>query len=157
MCDEAVRREPCALEFVPGHLNIQGMCNKAVELDTSALWYVLDHFKTQEMCDKAVEEDLGLLWPVLIQYKTQEMCDKAVDEDLCLLEYVPDSLMKQQHIVLCGDDDDYYGDDKLIEWYEDYQKRKAQKAQIKNELMPIAWYPDRVMDWCMSEDKKGWW
>ena len=34
-----------------------------------------------------------------------------------------------------GDDDD---DDKLIRWYEGYQKRKAQKAKIKDELMPIS-------------------
>ena len=23
--------------------------------------------------------------------------------------------------------------------------------------MPITWHPDRVMDWCMSEDEKRWW
>ena len=90
------------------------------------------------MCDKAVEEDLELLWPVPDQYKVQEICDKAAEEDLCLLEYVPDWFVKQQPIGLCVDDDDYYDDDKLVEWYEDYQKRKAQKAQIKKELMPIA-------------------
>ena len=31
----------------------------------------------------------------------------------------------------------------IIEWYEDYHKRKAQKASIKEELMPIAWHPSR--------------
>ena len=45
-------------------------------------------------------------------------------------------------------------DDKLIEWYEGYQKRKAQKAQIKKELMPIAWHPSRWWDWCVPEDEK---
>ena len=55
------------------------------------------------------------------------------------------------------DDDDDCDDDELIEWYEGYQKRKAQKAQIKEELMPIAWHPDRVMDWCMSKDEKEGW
>ena len=48
----------------------------------------------------------------------------------------------------------WHHDDKLIKWYECYQKRKAQKAKIKEELLPIAWHPDRVMDWCMSEEKK---
>ena len=33
-------------------------------------------------------------------------------------------------------------------------KCKAQKAQIKKELIPIAWYPSRHWDWCMSEDEK---
>ena len=27
-------------------------------------------------------------------------------------------------------------------------------AKIKEELLPIAWHPNRVMDWCMSEDEK---
>ena len=30
----------------------------------------------------------------------------------------------------------------------------AQKAQIKKELIPIAWHPSRHWDWCMSEDEK---
>ena len=34
------------------------------------------------------------------------------------------------------------------------KKRRAQTAKIKEELLPIAWHPDRVMDWCMSEDEK---
>ena len=38
-----------------------------------------------------------------------------------------------------------------------YEKRKAQKAKIKEELMPIAWHPNRVMDWCMPEDENRRW
>ena len=50
--------------------------------------------------------------------------------------------------------DDYSGDDDgVIEWHdeEDYQKRMAQKAQIKKELMPIAWHPSIWWDWCVPE------
>ena len=43
----------------------------------------------------------------------------------------------------------------LSGWYEGHRKRKAQKAKIIEELLPIAWHPNRVMDWCMSEDQKG--
>ena len=43
----------------------------------------------------------------------------------------------------------------LSGWYEGHRKRKAQKAEIIEELLPIAWHPNRVMDWCMSEDQKG--
>ena len=85
------------------------------------------------------------------------MCDKAVEEDLYLLEYVPDWFVKQQHIEVWGHDVDYYDDDKLIEWHEDYQKRKAQNAQIKKELIPIAWHLLRYWDWCMSGDYKSLW
>ena len=109
------------------------------------------------MCDKTVEEGLGLLWPFPDQYMTQEMGDKAVEEDLCLLEYVPDWFVRQEQIDLWHDEHDYYDNDVLIEWYEDYQKRKAQKVSIKEELMPIAWHPSRAMGWCMSEDDKRRW
>ena len=34
------------------------------------------------------------------------------------------------------------------------KKQKTQKAQIKKELMPIAWHPSRHWDWCMPEDEK---
>ena len=32
-------------------------------------------------------------------------------------------------------------------------RRKAQNSKIKEELLPIAWHPNRVKDWCMSEDE----
>ena len=88
---------------------------------------------------------------------TQEMGDKAVEEDLCLLEYVPDWFVRQEQIDLWHDDDDYYDNDVLIEWHEDYQKRKAQKVSIKEELMPTVWHPNCAMGWCMPEgDKRRW-
>ena len=45
-------------------------------------------------------------------------------------------------------------DDELIMRYEGHEKSKPQKAKIKEELIPIAWYPTRMQDWCMSEDEK---
>ena len=53
--------------------------------------------------------------------------------------------------------DDYWvNDNGVIKWHnkESHQKRKAQKPQIKKELMHIAWHPSRWWDWCMSEDEK---
>ena len=52
------------------------------------------------------------------------------------------------------DNDDYYNDDELIKWYNGYKKRKAQKALIKEELMPITWHQSRYWDWFMSEDER---
>ena len=53
----------------------------------------------------------------------------------CVLEFVPDWFVTHQQVKICHDDDDY-DDDR-------YQKRKSQKAKIKEELMPIAWHPNR--------------
>ena len=122
------------------------MCNEAVRKECYTLWHVSDHLNNKEMCDKTIEEDPGLLWPVPDWYKTQEMCDKVVEEELCLLEYVPNWFVKQEYIDLWDDDDDNYYDDTLIECYDGYQKWKAQKAKIKQELLHIAWHLDCVMD-----------
>ena len=31
---------------------------------------------------------------------------------------------------------------------------KHAKTKINEELMPIAWHPTRVWDWCMTKDEK---
>ena len=46
--------------------------------------------------------------------------------------------MTQQQIKIWRDNDEYCADDEFIKWYDGYQKRKAQKAKIKEELLPIA-------------------
>ena len=39
--------------------------------------------------------------------------------------------MTQQRLKIWHDNDHYYDNYELIEWYKDYQKRKVQKAKIK--------------------------
>ena len=82
------------------------------------------------------------------------MCDEAVGGDIFSLICVPDWFVTQEQIEIWHDDDDYCDDDEIIEWYDGYKKCKAQKAKIKEEPLPIAWHPNRVMNWCMSEDEK---
>ena len=62
--------------------------------------------------------------------------------------------MTQEQLNICHDDDYYCNDDEIVEWYDDYKKCRAQKAQIKEELKPITWHPSRCWDWCMPEDEK---
>ena len=85
------------------------------------------------------------------------MCNKAVKDDPSSLQFFPDWFVTQQQIDVWHDNAYWHDDDEAIEWYNGYQRRKAQKATKKEELMPIVWQSDRVMDWSMSEDKKGWW
>ena len=138
------------------------MCNEAMHIDPYSLAFVLDCFKTQKMCDKSIEIEPFTLWHVPDNLKTKKMCIRAVEAGLGLLEYVPDWFVTQQQIKIWRDDDEYCDaeycdDDELIKWYDGYQKRKAQKAKTKEELLPIAWHPDHVMDWCMSEDERDVW
>ena len=130
-----------------------------MRIEPYSLAFVPDCFKTQEMCDKVLEIDPFNLWYVPDNLKTQGMCIRAVEICRGLLQFVPDWFVTHQQVeVWCGqseyDDDDY---DTFSEWYNGYKKRKAQKAKTKEEFFPIAWHPDRVMVWCMSEDKKRQW
>ena len=73
------------------------------------------------------------------------MCDKAVKEDSSSLEYVPDWFVRTEWMWMWYDhyyDDDRNhwdndNDDKYFDYYEGYQKCKAQKASIKEEFLTI--------------------
>ena len=111
------------------HLKTKKMCEKAVENKPETLEFVPEHLKTQEICKEAI---YMRPWPLLL----------------------PDWFVTQQQIDVWYDDHYWYDNDKLIEWYEGYQKRKAQKAKIKEELLPIAWHPLRWWDWCVPNNEK---
>ena len=154
MCNEAVSREPYILDYVPNHFKTQEMCNESICGNPAVFFLVPDRFKIQEVCIKAVEVDPWDLYHILNHFKTQEMCNNAAQEDPSSLQYVPDSFVSCYQIDLWGDNDDYYDDYKLIKWHESYEKRRAQKAKIKEELLSIAWHPSRWWDWCVPEDEK---
>ena len=159
------------LEVVPNHFKTQKMCDKAVDCIPWSLAHVPNYFKTQEMCNKAVYKNPCCLKYLPDYLKAGVMCNKEVVKSIrwylerpsppqylqYLLGQVPDWFVTQQQLKIWHDNDDYCNDDGLIKWHDGYQKRKAQKARIKEELMPIAWHPDCVMDWCMSEDEKRSW
>ena len=120
----------------------------------NAFHQISDHFKTQEICNKVVEVDPWQLKDVPNHFKTQEMCNKAMRYYPFSLQFVPDWFVTQQQIDVWYDDNYVYNDDEMIKWYDGYKARRVQKAKINKTLLPIAWHPDRVIDWCMSEDEK---
>ena len=119
-------------------------------------FFVPDCFKTQELCIKALAIDPWQLNDIPDYLKKQKMCDKAVKNDPSSLRFVSDWFVTQQQVDVWYDDDYWYHDDEIIGWYNGYQKRKTQKAKIKEELLPVAWDPLRVMN-CMLEDEKRQW
>ena len=52
------------------------------------------------------------------------------------------------------DDPDYIILIRLLAWHSKFEKRKAFKKSISEELMPIAWNSKRWWNFCMSEDEK---
>ena len=116
------------------------MCERAVENEPYNLKFVPDHFKMQGICDKAVTDDPRTLLFVPDWFVSREGVAMYYDN----IEYCDDD---------DGDDDDD-DEDNFFKWYDGYKKQKAQKASIKEELMPIAWHPSRWWDWCVPEDEK---
>ena len=175
MCNEAVRIEPLSLAYDPqeiynevvrnklrillfglDHLWTQEMSNEIMRTIPNAFYRIPDLFKTQEMFIKAVEVDPSFLLVVPDHFKAQGICDKAVIDDSSSLQYVPNWFVTREGVDMWYDNSEYCDDDKnnFFKCYDGYKKRKAQKTSIKEELLPIAWYPSRYLDWCMSEEEK---
>ena len=95
-----------------------------------------------------MQSDPWTLKHVPDQYKTQEMCNRTVQSDTCMLVYVPDQFVTQKM------SDEAAKKSPCALWYKGYEQRKAQKAKIKEELMPVAWHPDRWWNWCVPEHGK---
>ena len=136
MCKKAVEDKPNTLKVVPDHLKIRDMCERAVDDHPWQLRHVSDQFKTQGICERVRREPYKLDY-IPDQFKTKEMCNEAVRRKPWLLEYEPDWLVTQEQVKIWHGDDYYCNDNKIVEWYEGYKKRKAQKAQIKEELFSI--------------------
>ena len=109
------------------------------------------------MCIKTLEVDSWQLCHVPDYLKTQKICDDVVRIDSYSLQFVSDWFLTQGQLKEWHNDNDYCNDDEPIEWYNGYKKRKGQKAKIKEETLLIAWHPNCLIDWCVSEDEKRLW
>ena len=154
MFNEVVAQFPYALYYVPDYLKTKKVCDDAVDKNPEVFFLVPDRFKTKDMRIKALEVDPWSSYDIPDNLKTEGMCNKAVENDRSSLQYVPDCFVIQLQLDIWFDDNYWYHDDDMIEWYKGYKKRMDEKANIKEELLPIAWHPDHVMDWCVSEDEK---
>ena len=150
-----------SIKEIPYHLRTQEICIEADDINPWQLEHIPDQYKTQEMCDKAVR-----ISPYMLEYvpdclKMQEMCDNAMRMDPWILNYVPHWFITQQQVKIWhddnyypDDDDDNDDDDELVEWYKGNKRRKVQKANIIEELMPTDWHPSRWWDWCVPEEER---
>ena len=138
-----VLRESYTLYYVADRLGMQEMYNEIMRAMPNAFHRIPDRFITQKMCNKAVKVDPWQLKDVPNHFKTQEMCNKAVR--LFFSQFVPDWFVIQQQIDVWYDDGYIYNDNEMITWYDDYKTLKAQKAKIKEELLPIPWHLDITM------------
>ena len=154
-CNKEVGRKIYTLNNVSDYIMMQKICNKVVRKNPAAFFLVPDRLKTQEMCIMTIEVGPWQLNDIPDYLNTQKMCEDVVQRDAYSSQFIFDWFVTQKQQQIWHDGHDYCDDDKLIEWYEGYQKWRAKKAKTKEELLPIAWNSDHVMDWCMPEDEKG--
>ena len=152
-----VLSESYTLYYITDHPRMQEIYNEIMCTMPNAFHRIPDRFKIQEICNKAVEVDSSQLKDLPNHFKTQEMVNKAVRYYIFSFQFVPDWFAAQQQIDLWYDKNFVYNNNEMIKWYDSYKARKSQQAEIKEELLPIAWHPDRMMDWYMSEDEKTFW
>ena len=78
--------------------------------------------------------------------------------DLDIITYFIDVI----YLININLDDDSFDEDDLANIVLirpdviDLNNVKYVKKKIDKELIPIAWYPTRVWDWCMTKDEKLW-
>ena len=143
MCEDVVWRVLYYVQFIPDNLSTQNKCEKVVEINPWALIDVQKHLKTKDMCERVVEKTPCLLWFVPDCFKTKKICEKVVGERLGLLRDVSDWIITQQQLRIWCDNIKYNhcNDNELSKSYKRFQKRKAQKASIKGQILSIAWDP----------------
>ena len=164
MCNESVQKNALLLVYVPNRFKTQEMCNEAVRSKLCMVLFVPDHFWTQEICNEIMRTMPDAFHRIPYSFKTQKMCDHAVIYDPSSLIFVPDWFVTKDWLYMWHDDyydndgskDKFTADDEgeFFTWYDGYRAQRAQKASIKEELLPIAWHPTRYWDWCVSEDEK---
>ena len=179
MCDKAVITYPSTIEYVPYRFKSQEICDKAVKRCFFAFDSIPDWYKTQEMFDIFIS---FLIAYYLDKNKTQKRYDEAVADCLAVLKFIPDwfvaskMLEKLDNALHANDDillhnkiliksydtnNNFDEDDpdiiihvRLLAWCSKFKKRKALKERISDELITIAWHPERWRNVCMPEDEK---
>ena len=117
--------------------------------------FIPDWCNTPEICEQAVDTRPGVLEFFADQYKTSRMCEGVIGGYLCAFKFVPDWFVTQDICDNIKTREDFdLNADEFVTWYNGYPQRKVQKAQVKAELMPIAWHPSRWWNWCIPEDDK---
>ena len=124
MYNEAVRIESRLLAHVLDRFN------EAVPMHPHLLEHVPDPLKTMEMCNEVklkivhwggFEVDPWKVHHVPDRFKTQRMCNTAVELDAWLFNYAPDWLATHKWVKIWHDEDDFFDDEKIIEWYDGYK------------------------------------
>ena len=93
--------------------------------------------RPREHVKKQLKKNPWLLEHLPDNLETQGMCEGTVKKCSGILGLVLDWFVTQGQVKVWHDHNYYCNNDKLIEWYEDLQKRKAQKTKKKKNTCPL--------------------
>ena len=108
-----------------------------------------------ELCKKwgATNFDLALVCAAEQGHiKIAALCKKwgATDFDEALI-----SAVEEEHIEIAALCRRWLGFDHVHHELLRYHHKRKFYRKIAEELLPVAWHPDRVYDWCFDEEEKG--
>ena len=135
------------------------MCDKIISDNPFSLRFVPDQYKTQQMCDKPVDDCLAALKLVSDWFVTSKMIKKLftalyADENIFYLnENFGNFIFNCNEMGVLNialncinfDDNNFDEDDpdpvihvRILAWHIKFEKRKALKKELSEELMPVA-------------------
>ena len=174
MCYTVVSNDPPLIVNCPDKYITQKMCDEAVDEHPFLTVYWADIYITQKKCDEAVAYSLTVLKLILNWFVTSEMIKKiftALYADKNIVYFDEGSghaVFNCKRMAILNIDfnnvslDDKFDEDdpntiilmRLLTWHIIFRKWKEVKKELSEELMPVAWHPNRCCDWCMSGEEK---
>ena len=174
MYNKAVNRCFFVFNSISYQYKTQEMCDSVLSEDPFLIVYFLDKYITQKMCDDAVGDSLATLklipyWPVTSKMIKGLFTALYADENILYFnEYSGNVVFSCNEIGILNIDlnnnnlDNNFDEDdpdiiiliRLLAWHIKFEKRKALKTKITEELIPITWHPKRWWNLCMPEDEK---
>ena len=165
MCDQAFCFLP--LIYIPDRYKTQEMCDRIISDDSFSLRYVPHQYKTQQMCDKALDHCLAALkfvpdWSVTSKMIKILFTFLYADENIfCFNEDSGNVVFIWNGIGIFNidlnsnnlDDTNYEEDDpdiiihvRLLVWHTKFEKRKALKKELNEELMLAGWHSKKMAE-----------
>ena len=150
------------------------MCDRVVSEDPFFILYCPDKYIDQKVCDEAVDDSLATLKLIPDWFVTSKMIKKLftalyADENILYFDEDFDNVafncngmgildIDLNNINLDNtidkDDPDTIILIRLLACHIKFEKSKALKKIISEELMPVAWHSKKWLNFCMSENEK---
>ena len=171
MCDKAVNRCFFVFNSISDQYKTQEMCITVVSECASLIAYCPDKYKNVWWSCWCCLAALKLVPDWFVTSKNIEKIFTATytDENILYFNEGPgDAIFNSNGRVILNIDlnninlDNNFDEDdndtiiliRLLAWHIKFEKRKELEKELSEELMPLAWHPNRWWDWCMSKDEK---